>query len=694
MNSIKDIYRLFFCGIIMLLGTSDLFSQRDSIDSYLHAMKEAIADERWSDAGRNTEAILDYHKENSNWDSLIYYNEQLSKIGESSGDLRMQLVGATEASNIRRFFSGNRISAEIESRKIFSLIDTTRLEDDFVSSMYLDQSAYYSKNGKIDSSIMYALRSIRFADKSENPSVRVLSRLHIAPRYKDRYEYGQAIKALLEAEDISDKANIKEITNIRIDMELGRLFLDVDDLDIAKQYLDKAYRRAHKNEFNSFLADVQLFYGMYYEKKEVWDQALHFLNKAQQYYSSKKMNARVANCLVRKVTIWGKKPDHQAFDKGLDSLRSIRKNLTDGMQVFVADNAIARGNLEKAKSILDQLDLKDIPKASTQKSFYHTQYKYYEAKGLSKQALEYFKLYKSLQDSISRSNQKAVSQRIEAEYNRKNQEVKINSLHEVTQEQEKSISLRNRALLGGAVLITALLALFFALLSALRKNEKNQKLLAEQNVEIRKSLERNEVLMKEIHHRVKNNLQVVSSLLSMQERKIVDEDTKDALKSSKSRVQAMSILHQNLYMEENLKDVRADQYLKQLTDNIRETYTLDKNIKIDLQVDPVELDVDVMIPIGLLVNEMVSNAFKHAFVGRDSGHIIVVLRHEEGKIKLRVSDDGVGLANNELPTRNGSLGSRLIHSFTKRLGGDLDIGGTEGTSISIEFDVHNLSNKT
>jgi len=148
----------------------------------------------------------------------------------------------------------------------------------------------------------------------------------------------------------------------------------------------------------------------------------------------------------------------------------------------------------------------------------------------------------------------------------------------------------------------------------------------------------------------------------MQARKVTDDDTKDALNSSKTRVQSMSILHQNLYQEDNLKDVDVASYVDKLIGNIIDTYHVNENIKVQIDVDPIVLDIDTLVPLGLMANELVCNAVKHAFKGREAGELNISLKDIGESIVLTVSDDGVGFEGEELPIRAGSLGARLIKS--------------------------------
>ncbi|MEL6989525.1 MAG: sensor histidine kinase, partial [Bacteroidota bacterium] len=187
------------------------------------------------------------------------------------------------------------------------------------------------------------------------------------------------------------------------------------------------------------------------------------------------------------------------------------------------------------------------------------------------------------------------------------------------------------------------------LLYLLRQRSKYNKTLTEKNQTIEKALEANKVLMKEIHHRVKNNLQVVSSLLNLQSRYVDDSKALAAIKTGRTRVLSMSLLHQNLYKNESLKSVYIKKYFEELSNSLTNTYRLNKQIEINTDIDDVELDVDTVIPMGLIVNELVSNALKYAFKDKEKGIVQLSIKQIGNAIKLSVSDDGIGLPFDELP---------------------------------------------
>ena len=246
----------------------------------------------------------------------------------------------------------------------------------------------------------------------------------------------------------------------------------------------------------------------------------------------------------------------------------------------------------------------------------------------------------------------------------------------------------------GALLGFAFLA-SLGLIYLLRKRSQYNKELKAKNETIEKALTANKMLMKEIHHRVKNNLQVVSSLLGLQSRYVNDDNALEAIKTGRSRVQSMSILHQNLYSNDLIKNVDIKKYFEDLGSNLFNTYNLgDKEIEFQTEIDDIELDVDTVIPMGLITNELISNALKYAFENRQKGVILLKVKQLGNKILLHVSDNGKGMPFDTLPKRSNSLGIQLIKSFAEKLEADVLIKNKEGAQIEFTFNKSQLISKT
>ncbi|HIE26267.1 TPA: PAS domain S-box protein [Candidatus Poribacteria bacterium] len=205
---------------------------------------------------------------------------------------------------------------------------------------------------------------------------------------------------------------------------------------------------------------------------------------------------------------------------------------------------------------------------------------------------------------------------------------------------------------------------------------------------IRASLKEKEAFLKEIHHRVKNNMQIISSLLSLQRREISDEKLSAMFKDSQNRIRSMALIHEKLYQSENLANIDFTDYIEDLAHSLFHAYAGRGKIALKIDVEDISLSIDSAIPCGLILNELVSNSLQHAFPGEQKGEIKIVLRSIENDIELIVSDNGIGMPDN-LDFRNTeSLGLQLATTLAEnQLQGKIELDRTEGTEFRITFKI-------
>ena len=206
--------------------------------------------------------------------------------------------------------------------------------------------------------------------------------------------------------------------------------------------------------------------------------------------------------------------------------------------------------------------------------------------------------------------------------------------------------------------------------------------------QIKKSLKEKEVLLREIHHRVKNNLQVVSSLLNLQARAAKEKEVKVILSESRDRVNAMALIHSQLYESESLSEIHMKGFIDNLLVQMFQSYPIsDTKITPSVHIADYPLPISLAVPVGLIVNELLANAFEHAFVNRKEGKIEVSLsRSENGVLDLTVSDDGVGLPDGFNIDASETLGLRVVKILAEgQLDGNLNIISKDGTTFKIEF---------
>jgi two-component system CheB/CheR fusion protein len=215
--------------------------------------------------------------------------------------------------------------------------------------------------------------------------------------------------------------------------------------------------------------------------------------------------------------------------------------------------------------------------------------------------------------------------------------------------------------------------------------------------QIAASLSEKEVLLQEVHHRVKNNMQIISSLLSLQSKRITDDNVLSALQDSQERVQAMALVHERLYQSDDLGYIDFAGYLTELANSARAIYEA-SDINLEFNTDPVYLTIEQAIPCGLISNELLSNAFKYAFKGRDAGKLWIDLKQDfdsdDERVILSVRDNGVGFPAGFTPEGSESLGYRIVSLLSRQLEAELTVGNTEkpaGAMTTLSFNVNKIS---
>jgi two-component sensor histidine kinase len=210
--------------------------------------------------------------------------------------------------------------------------------------------------------------------------------------------------------------------------------------------------------------------------------------------------------------------------------------------------------------------------------------------------------------------------------------------------------------------------------------------LAVSLAELAASLAEKSTLLKEVHHRVKNNLQVIASLLRLQADGIGDPRLTVALRESQNRVESMALIHEQLYETEDLREVDLARHAALLASNLVHSYAVDEGrVSWNVSIEPVSLTVDRAIPAGLILNELISNAFKHAFPDGRKGSLSIEGRRSDGSVVLEVRDDGAGMPEGADPAQPKSLGLEIVAILTRQLKGTFEIERGRGALCRVTF---------
>jgi PAS domain S-box-containing protein len=211
----------------------------------------------------------------------------------------------------------------------------------------------------------------------------------------------------------------------------------------------------------------------------------------------------------------------------------------------------------------------------------------------------------------------------------------------------------------------------------------SERKIAENN--LKESLKQKEILLREIHHRVKNNLQVISSLLSLQMHQFDDTETADILNECRGRVRAMAMIHENLYQSKDINNIDFGIYLNKLLSSIIRSYQVDNTININTKVESLYMGIETAMPCGLIINELSTNSIKHAFPNRDQGNIFVELESVNDSYVLTYADNGIGLPENINFANSKKLGLLVVETLVNQLNGVMEIDRSNGTKFVIKF---------
>lgn len=372
--------------------------------------------------------------------------------------------------------------------------------------------------------------------------------------------------------------------------------------------------------------------GECHNKMSNFDSALHYLSMAESLIE----NIDAPQDRIKLLMIYGSTfKELERYKEGIESLRRAMH--------------IAR---DKKLIKLYSLSAKELSAIAGLQQDYTTAY-------------NALKEHKAIEDSLSSAEVQKTIAELKEKYESEKKDQRI--------AQQKQ---NNRLLIGGLLIAAVLAGLI--LIQYLRQRTAN--------ATIQKQSDKLTLLMKELHHRVKNNLQIISSLLSLQSFRIKDEKASRAVREGQQRIEAMSLIHQRLYTRDNITEINIREYISDLVDSLQSAYGFGKD-KINIRLDIADelMNVDQAIPLSLIVNELVTNAFKYAFEDNNSPELTITLKRNDGNIVLQVADNGKGVNIEEWTDKEGSFGKELIQTFVKQLNGYLDIAVDKGSQFTLSI---------
>lgn len=707
---IKKIHLMFLSiGLLLAINATCQVPVNDfEIDLFEYKtkyQKSILAGDKNEQARLLKIIVQDYNAKNT-WDSVYVYNDLLStvqlELGNKEGYLDAYMVNLSIDEISKKSISNHEEKIKVISK----YLDDTDISDFRKGQIAEVIAKYIFYNIDRDSSIIIMDKAIAY---SEMPTVEKAyalgQRTQKAAFLNGMGRNEEAINELIYVANNEQFSFEPALKRWYVFDQLGELFLDIDDFTKAEEYFNKAIRVADENNYLSSAADSKQIFGGAKIKEGKVEEGYLLLNQSIKIFRKKNKFRNLVSVFSTFGESYLKNGNLELAKSYIDSanlylvkvnestISTNKKAIIGNLNLLKAKYYVGMKEYNKATPLLvtlsDEKLIKDYPKFRLQTNY--LKYQIEKAKGNTSKSLSFYENYIQQRDSISERNNAMRVQVIEAQFNRQEQNKKIAILDAVTEEQKKSLSLRNTALIIGGVMLAFLAGLLIGLYRLFRKNKEYQSKLEMQNITIQTALAENKVLIKEIHHRVKNNLQVISSLLSLQERKVTDENTKEALKSSKTRVETMSILHQSLYQGDEIRGIGVKDYFTDLVNNLIDTYSVNSNIITSVDIDDLKIDVDSLIPLGLVANELICNAIKHGIGNGEQGEIHISLKDLDDAIVLCVEDSGGRLPSNRLEVKTGSLGVKLIKAFSNRLDGIVKVDVGDSTKISLHVNKDNIN---
>ncbi len=457
-------------------------------------------------------------------------------------------------------------------------------------------------------------------------------------------------------------------------------------------YYEKALQGFESLKDSVWMANLYNNISIQKNELELYEEELALKNKALNIYVAQKDTQRILFTKGNLAHTYFKTGDYKKSIENAETFLNSpfnKADLSEKVTVMLAYSYTLQktGNSTKSmKVIRETLELaeKNGFKENEMKAHSHLASLYEDQKKF-KEAYFHFNKFYRLQDTLFNQQKDETINELLVKYETEKKDAEIvllNTENELKNLQISQSTYVKRVLIFGLILVSLLAFLAWRLKNTKAKTNRE---LTSKNQMISKALEEKNILLREIHHRVKNNLQVISSLLKLQSQYIEDEGAIRAIAEGRNRVHSMALLHQNLYKEDNLTGVDMKEYFTNLIEGLFEAYKVSTgtiNLKTDIQ--NIILDIDTVIPLGLIANELISNSLKHAFVENpENAEIEVNLYEKDGRLVFQVIDNGKGYSTEEAATGKKSFGQKLIRSLSDKLEADMEIINEKGTKVTL-----------
>ncbi len=605
-------------------------------------------------------------------EAIPVYNKCID-LAQKSNDQKVELKFIILLGNFYKIKGDFNKSNEV----LLSGIDLAGLDDDKVQQFLLIASNYFQID--LTKSEFYNEEAEKRMATITDSTTIMLYHNTLAEYYRRTNDLTKAIQEGIKAMKYMDQYPVQKVGSL---MTLSSYMLKLKNIELADDYLDQASDLIDPSKDKRTAAFVLMARSKVDFQKKDFRSAIENIEKAYSYFETTKFKNQQAKCLYFLASYSRADHDMTTYEFTIAELEKVTATLANNEYkisalITLAENQISKGNFAKAEQLFSTIDESILPKDYLYKDhLLKIKSKIAANNGQEKLAIHTLEILVAYKDSLESLNTKNILAYHESNYDRTIKEREISELN--TQSIAKSKTIWITSLVSIALAALLLLALWFYKKLRIKNNK-----IFTQSEQLKAILQEKDILLREIHHRVKNNLQVVSSLLNLQSNYILDEVALEAINDGKNRVLSMALIHQNLYSEDHLTSIETKIYFEDLLDQLFDSYNIaNDRITLEKDIDSLFIDVDTMIPLGLITNELISNALKHAFDEEASGIIKFSFKNIKDKIVIQISDNGKGMDSAQF-TSSKSFGNKMIMAFVQKLKAEFFIHNENGSRITL-----------
>jgi two-component sensor histidine kinase len=590
------------------------------------------------------------------------------------------------------------------------------------AALYLTHIAFqYYSNKQYDSALEYYYRAIRQRDAIRNTTLIASNFNDIGVIYSSRGVPDSSIHYYTKALTLYQQLNDTVHATV-LEANLSIIYKDKGIYEKALEYAFNGAKRLETQEPSIALASCYSTIGLVYLKIGEYDNALYYTYKAlstrkaigyvkgvglsynnlgELFISMKQYDSALVN-LERSLAIKRCTGDRKALTSTLNNIGDVlleQKKYEDARQYYSESLTISREH----KNIISQtISLNNLAKLALEANDTDRAYQYLEEaeilarqsgalnefrknlelkvrlfnlKNDFRQAFQYAQQLLAIKDSLMTKERAESLMQMQLRYDTEKKEQQIVLLEQrqkINQAEIKTKQTFIDALIIGLCLFAIIVALVYYNSRVVRRNKEHV-----------------EMLLKELHHRVKNNLQILSSVLSLQSQQLKDVSAIQAVKSSEGRVNAMALIHKKLYTGDQNREINIKEYITELVQYLIHTYGFSqKDFNLELHLEEIRIDIDKAIPLGLIINEVVSNAFKYAYIDHENPTLTIYLQvNKDRTITISIRDNGIGFIPAAVDTASGAFGLKMVKTLTRELKGTLDIRTENGTSFCLNIPI-------